>query len=407
MIPRGAPYISWTDILAGFLYCLIPGHRDRVRQRLLDAFVQPGQTGAACLSVRSGLDALFEALALPPGSEIIVSAITIPHILEILARHDLRAIPVDVDPDTLAVDAIAVRDAITPLTKAVLVAHLFGSRMPLDEIRAVASAANLLLLEDCAQANDGSGFRGHPASDVRMFSFGIIKRQTAAGGGIFTLNDRALAESVRTVLAGHPIQKRAAYARRLLLMAAIKAATSPSIFTLFVACCRLAGRDYDAVFSSALRAFSAGNLFRRLRQQPCTPLLKLMARQIRRQQNEEVARRHATVAGVLKVNPDLPRPGSCAAGHSHWLFAVTVDDSAKLHRSLVRAGFDATRGASNLVSVPAPGGTPAPANAERMMQEVLYLTLHPAATPRDIHRLALAIRDHIDASAAEPEPALT
>ena len=145
--------------------------------------------------MRSGLDALLQVLAYPPGSEIIVSAITIPHIVDILAHHRLVAVPVDVDLATLAVDADDVRSAITTRTKAILVAHLFGSRMPLDEIAVIAREHSLPLLEDCAQANDGTSYRGHAESTVSMFSFGAIKRQTALGGGLLRFRDAALAES--------------------------------------------------------------------------------------------------------------------------------------------------------------------------------------------------------------------
>ena len=51
-----------------------------------------------------------------------------------------------------------------------------------------------MLLEDCAQANDGSGISRSPESAVSMFSFGSIKRQTALGGGLLRFKDVALAE---------------------------------------------------------------------------------------------------------------------------------------------------------------------------------------------------------------------
>src|SRR6185369_11602384 len=131
-------------------------------------------------------------LAFPRGSEIIVSAITIPHVVDILLEHGLVLVPVDIDLSTLAIDADDVRTAITPRTKAILVAHIFGSRMPLDEVVAVAREHSLYIFEDCAQANDGSAWRGHAGATVSMFSFGSIKRQTALGGGLLRFKDAAL-----------------------------------------------------------------------------------------------------------------------------------------------------------------------------------------------------------------------
>ena len=58
--------------------------------------------GLVCLSVRSAWDLVLEALDWPPGSEVIVSAITHPDMITIIRAHGLVAVPVDVDLNTLA-----------------------------------------------------------------------------------------------------------------------------------------------------------------------------------------------------------------------------------------------------------------------------------------------------------------
>ena len=58
--------------------------------------------GLVCLSVRSAWDLLLSGLDWPPGSEVLMSAITHPGMALILRAHGLRAVPVDLDPDTLA-----------------------------------------------------------------------------------------------------------------------------------------------------------------------------------------------------------------------------------------------------------------------------------------------------------------
>ncbi len=54
------------------------------------------------LSVRSSFDLVLTALRLAPGDEVLVSAITHPDMWRIIALHGLRAIPVDLEPRTLA-----------------------------------------------------------------------------------------------------------------------------------------------------------------------------------------------------------------------------------------------------------------------------------------------------------------
>ncbi len=397
MIPRGAPYIAWPDLLAAALHCLDP-RSAQAAQRDVESFW--ASNTVASLSVRTGLDALFQVLALPAGSEVVISAITIPHILDILAKHELVAVPVDIDLETLSVSSSAVRAAITPRTKALLIAHLFGSRMPMDGIVAIAREHGLHLLEDCAQANDGTGYRGHPESSVSMFSFGSIKRQTALGGGLLRFRDASLAEAVRAKQAAYPRQSRAAYLKRVATMSFIKAVAAYPVFQVFVAACRLARKDHDETLGTALRGFRHGDLFARLRHQPSVPLLRMLARRLRQPSNVPIAERVAVVHAVAREYPELRRPGASASHHTHWLFPVMSAEPERLKLHLWEQGFDATCGASNLLSVPPVEGRPVPEQAERFMREVLYLPLYPSSTTRQMQSMARVVREHESAGSA-------
>jgi perosamine synthetase len=389
VIPRGAPYIGWADLVAAAVYTIARGDPD-THQRRAEATWNAPET-LVVLSVRSGLDALLSAARFPAGSEVIVSAITIPHILDILAQHRLVAVPVDLDMTTLSADAAAVQSAITSRTRAVLVAHLFGSRMPLDALVRVAHDNGLLFIEDCAQANDGA-YRGHADSDVRMFSFGAIKRQSAIGGGLLAFRDPALAAAVREVTRAYPRQSTRDFGRRLVTMVAMKIVSHRPFFDLFVRWCRLTGRDHDQTLGIALRGFARGNLFERLRQQPSVPLLRLLERRLRQPVGPDVARRTTLVQTVTAAFSELPRPGTKALAHTYWLFPITHTQPNELVRALWERGYDATRGASNLVCVPAIEGRPSPAAARRFMDEVLYLPLAPGATTEEMLRMAADLR---------------
>ncbi len=57
-------------------------------------------------------------------------------------------------------------------------------------IAEAAARHGLLLWEDCAQVFTGlGGYLGHPRSDATFFSFGVIKRATALGGGVARIRD--------------------------------------------------------------------------------------------------------------------------------------------------------------------------------------------------------------------------
>ena len=175
------------DIGAADLWFGLRGHGRPDRRRIgrrRSCCGQPGSRTAAwsCLSVRSAWDLLLGVLDWPPDSEVLVSAITHPGMVAILRAHGLRAVPVDLDLDTLAPSVAALEAARTERTRGLLVAHLFGGRLDLAPIRDFARRHGLLLVEDSAQAFTGLASLAPSGADVSLFSFGLIKTASAAGG---------------------------------------------------------------------------------------------------------------------------------------------------------------------------------------------------------------------------------
>lgn len=78
---------------------------------------------------------------------MLCSAITIPDMLYLLRYHGLVAVPVDLDPQTLAVDVEQLKRAVTKNTRAVLVTYVFGSRCSMDPILDFADERDLLVIE--------------------------------------------------------------------------------------------------------------------------------------------------------------------------------------------------------------------------------------------------------------------
>jgi dTDP-4-amino-4,6-dideoxygalactose transaminase len=393
MIPRGTPDIGWSDLGFGLLRWLWPARPDVVQAQIEARWSSSG-AALACLSVRSGFDLLLQAVAWPRGSEVLVSAVTIPDMITLLEAHGLVPIPIDVEPATLAVDLDQLQRAIGPRTRALLVAHLFGSRMALAPLLEIARQHGLLVIEDCAQAYDGV-YRGDPASDVRMFSFGPIKTMTALGGAIIHANDRELIERMRQAQTRYPRQQRRWFLRRLLLIAALKLLAQPRRLALFVALCRLRGRDYDQVLYRALRGFAGNDLLRRLRHQPPAPLLHLLLRRITHADPAHVARRAAFAERLLKRVPHHARLGDYALARAHWVVPIRSSDPDRLIRVLRGYGFDATRTASSMVCVAPSPVRPLhePAQAQRWLAQVVYLPLYQPMPPQMFARLGQIICD--------------
>lgn len=169
-----ATWMSWLFAVVG---CVLPRLTRHHLARLHDAY----DDAMLCLSVRSAFDLWLSSQNFPAGSEILFSAITIPQMPEIARKHGLVPVPIDLAAGGITPSLDALRRAVTPQSRAIVVAHLFGTRIDMEPILRIAQAHDLRVVEDLAQAFDGT-LAAHPQTDVALFSFGPIKTATAFGG---------------------------------------------------------------------------------------------------------------------------------------------------------------------------------------------------------------------------------
>ncbi|MEY3141575.1 MAG: hypothetical protein RLY21_68 [Planctomycetota bacterium] len=390
--------IGWIDLAAAACGALRSAPAESLARGVESHLSRDGREAIAFLSLRSGFDLMLRELALPKGSEVIVSALTIPDMWTLLEHHGLRVIPVDVDPATLAPTAADIERLVTPATRAVLVAHLFGTRNGLDDIVRVARERGLLFWEDCAQTFDSPTPCGDARADCSMLSFGPIKTATALGGGALLFRDEALAAKVRAAHATYPRASSAAFLKRVLKYVGLKFISLPLPYACFVRWCRWRGRDYDTAIQASVRGFARDELLVRLRHQPSRGLLALMLRRIAEADGARVRARKAagdTLMRSVMHSSEGARevPGHAAPYHDHWVFTVLSDEPEALIAKLRAKGFDATSVAT-MRSVPAPADRPelAPHAAERMLSRLVYVPMYPELPARARARLADALR---------------
>lgn len=162
-----------------------------------------------CISCGNGLDALHlilraykELEQLHDGDEIIVPANT--YIATILAITENNLTPVLVEPDitTLEIDDNRIEAAITPLTRAIMLVHLYGRCAYTERIGNICKHHGIKLIEDNAQAH-GCTYNGKLTGsfgDAAAHSFYPGKNLGALGdAGAVTTNDLELAKAVRTL----------------------------------------------------------------------------------------------------------------------------------------------------------------------------------------------------------------
>ncbi len=413
--------IGWSDLLFGYRQAMGAGDRASAARDAESSFTNPDRT-LACLSVRSGFDLLWTELRLPPGSEVLMSAVTILDMARIVEEHGLIPVPIDVDPDTMKPNLDAFRSAITPNTRAIVVAHLFGAILDLDDIAGIAAEYNLLFIEDCAQAFDGRRYIGHCAADVVMFSFGPIKTATALAGGLMIVRNAELLQRMRRTHAAWPEQSPAEFRRRIRAYSILKLVSGKFAFTLLVKILRVLGKDLDRTLNGAVRNFPAESFFKSLRRQPCPALLRLLSRRIATFDTVRQDRRSSLgrmLADALLNQPSgtetrlervgLTIPGAQAARHTWWVFPVCCESPPRLIARLREAGFDATCG-SQMQPISAPLAHPAtsPMQAASTVSTMFFLPFYPEMPDHAVLRMANIVKNGGAgcASHVEGEPAI-
>jgi dTDP-4-amino-4,6-dideoxygalactose transaminase len=151
MYPRKQLDIGWFDLARAACYCASFGSI-REKEAQLDGMFAPGYPVLAVFTVRTGFDLCLGALGLPAGSEILMTALTILEMANIAKRHGLVPIPLDIEDGTMAPEISTIEAAITGRTRAIVVAHLFGLRVPMGPVIELAKKHGLIVFEDCAQA---------------------------------------------------------------------------------------------------------------------------------------------------------------------------------------------------------------------------------------------------------------
>lgn len=379
--------IGWRDLLAGAAFALWPSSRAVAQQNAEQTWPRSDDV-IACLSVRSGLDLMLSELALPPGSEVLISAVTIEDMATILRHHGLVPVPIDVNPADMSPRLDLIDQAVTPRTQALLIAHLFGARLPMSPYVERACKYGLLLWEDCAQAFDGR-YAGHPEADVSMFSFGPIKTATALAGGLLRVRDHELLTHMRQAQAAWPRQTESSFLARVARYTVLKFLSGRIAFGVFIAWLRWCGRDPDQVLSSAVRNFPGDELLVQLRYQPTTAMLRLLARRLRMFRADRLDRR-AKLGRKLatQLASVVECPGATADEHSFWVFPICGGDVTPLLPALRAAGFDASAASQLRAVSSADGSVQSTTQAVRITSESCFLPLYPELTEPEVDRLA-------------------
>lgn len=177
---------------------------DEYTKKLEQAFAAYCNTNA-CIGVNSGTSALHLALlaaGVGKDDEVITTPYTFIATANTIRYVNAKPIFVDISLPSFTIDPAQIESKITKKTKAIIPVHLYGQMADMDPILSLAKKYNLIVIEDCAQAN-GAIYKQKKAGslgDFGCFSFYPTKNLGAFGdAGMITCNNPAYVERLNSL----------------------------------------------------------------------------------------------------------------------------------------------------------------------------------------------------------------
>lgn len=342
----------------------------------------------------------------------------------------------------------------------IIVAHIFGSLNPMDEVIALGRRHGLFVIEDCAECFMGTtpaphrsgradstpplgvveGYRGHDEVDASFFSFGVIKTATAMGAAIGRIRDPALRETMQRLYDTYPVRARTEYASRLAKSLAIAGISTPALYGVAVRLIEALGKNHDEVITNAIRGFPGPDLIRLIRRRPEVPLIHILLHRLSTfPRGYLLARVRASHQAVRCLGfEDVPFAGDAdaavvarlaararklhahslwvpahrAAAHAFWLFPVMVRHPARVCEGMLRRGYDVSQGTTQLGPVdryvPDSHRTVGslfhrfwPWESSQLMRSIVYLPVTAETGPDVVLKMVEALLDVVERIAAE------
>ena len=142
-------------------------------------------SSANLLALTALTSPLLSDRALKPGDEVLTVAAGFPTTVTPIIQNGLIPVYVDVDLETYVANSEALEAAVTPKTKAIMMAHTLGNPFDLDLVEKLAKKHNLWVVEDSCDALGGT-YRGKNLGtfgDLSTYSFYPAHHITTGEGG--------------------------------------------------------------------------------------------------------------------------------------------------------------------------------------------------------------------------------
>lgn len=369
---------------------------------------------------------ILKAMDLPAGSEVLMSPLTIPEMVNSIHTLGLKPVFVDIDPETLCINPARLAAAVTPRSRVLFITYLFGVVPDMDALLREARRHGLRTVEDCSQCFDGA-FNGRKAgtfSDASFFSLTNFKLCSSLLGGMALTADPALRERLLRLRDAEVLPPR----RGILLTVVLEGLLyrllfSRLIFLYFTYFVLLALEKVDPsitnkLYSGDLLVLLGLNKNRLLEKFPEEWLADYsdMQAKIGLESLEKAAaatllraRNGARLRAALANLPQVRVPGSLpGARNVYWRFPVTCSRAADLKMFLLEAGVDSSPTFLTLCSAE-PGFElyrAAMPETENLKHNTVVLEVNEDLSELDMDRTAALVREFFSGDASRrPLPA--
>jgi dTDP-4-amino-4,6-dideoxygalactose transaminase len=150
-------------------------------------------------SCTAGLELALDVARVGDGDEVITTPMTFCATSNVIVHRGAKPVFVDVERETMNIDATRIEAAITPRTKAILPVHLAGRPCDMNTIMEIANRHGLSVIEDCAHALETlyEGRKVGTFGQIGAYSFYVTKNVCTGEGGMVVTNRDDWADELR------------------------------------------------------------------------------------------------------------------------------------------------------------------------------------------------------------------
>ena len=152
-----------------------------------------------CSSGTCAIELALRAIPVATGDEVILAAYDFKANFVNVLTTGCTPVLIDTVVDYPVPDPDQIAEAITDRTRAIIVSHLHGNLVPMQEVCRIAAGRGVVVIEDACQAPGAllEGRRAGTFGNIGVLSFGGSKLLTSGRGGAVLTSDAQMAQRIR------------------------------------------------------------------------------------------------------------------------------------------------------------------------------------------------------------------